>query len=181
MLLARGKALLLIIDVQEKLLPAMAPGHDVVSRCAILIQTAQRLDVPVTISEQYPKGLGHTVPELNSNNAAVFEKMSFSCWRDEALKRHFIKLHDQGRPQVMIGGIEAHVCVAQTAIDMAQMGFAVYVAADAVASRKAESKALALDRFGQAGVQVINTEMAVFELVGEAGTPEFRELSRLIK
>lgn len=181
MLLDRGKASLLIVDVQEKLLPAMESGNDVVGRCAILMQAAQRLDIPITISEQYPKGLGHTVPGLASNSAAVFEKMSFSCWRDEALKKHFIKLHDQGRPQVVIGGIEAHVCVAQTAIDMAQMGFAVYVAADAVASRKAESKALTLARFGHAGVQVINAEMAVFELLGEAGTPEFKELSKLIK
>jgi nicotinamidase-related amidase len=181
MLLEREKASLLIVDVQDKLLPAMEAGNDVVPRCSILMAAAQRLEMPVTISEQYPKGLGKTVPEIASNSADIFEKMSFSCWRDAAMKKHFISLHDKGRPQVVIGGIEAHVCVAQTAIDMAQMGFAVYVAADAVASRKAESKALALARFGQAGVQVINTEMAVFELLGEAGTPEFRELSKLIK
>jgi nicotinamidase-related amidase len=181
MLIDRGKASLLIVDVQEKLLPAMEAGNDVVGRCSVLLQAAKLLDVPVTISEQYPKGLGKTVAALASNSAAVFEKMSFSCWRDEALKRHFIKLHDQGRPQVVIGGIEAHVCVAQTAIDMAQMGFAVYVAGDAVASRKAESKALALARFGEAGVQVVSTEMVVFELLAVAGTQEFRELSKLIK
>jgi nicotinamidase-related amidase len=181
MLLDRAKASLLIVDVQERLLPAMEAGNDIVGRCGILMQAARRLDMPITVSEQYPKGLGHTVTELASNNAAVFEKLAFSCWRDTGLKAHFIKLHDGGRPQVVIGGIEAHVCVAQTAIDMAQAGFAVFVAADAVGSRKAESKALALTRFGPAGVQVVNTEMTVFELLGEAGTPEFRELSKAIK
>lgn len=181
MLIERDKASLLIVDVQERLLPAMQSGNDVAGRCAILMQAAQRLEVPVTISEQYPMGLGHTVPELKSNSAAVFEKLSFSCWRDKDIKEHFIKLHDGGRPQIVIVGIEAHVCVAQTAIDMAQMGFAVYVVADAVASRKAQSKELALTRFASSGIQVVNTEMAVFELLGQAGTPEFKELSKLIK
>jgi nicotinamidase-related amidase len=181
MLMARDKTSLLIVDVQERLLPAMENGGAVVERCAILLNTAARLDVPVTVSEQYPKGLGRTVPALATNSAEVFEKMSFSCWRDAALKAHFIKLHEGGRPQVMIGGIESHVCVAQTAIDMAQAGFAVFVVADAVSSRKAESKALALARFAQSGIEVVNTEMAVFELLGQAGTLEFRELSKAIK
>ena len=84
-------------------------------------------------------------------------------------------------PQVIIAGIEAHVCVAQTAIDMAQAGFGVFVVADAVSSRAEASVALALTRMGQSGIQVINTEMAVFELLGKAGTPEFKALSGLIK
>jgi nicotinamidase-related amidase len=178
-----AKSSLLIVDVQERLLPAMADGDGAVSRCSILLKAAKALDVPVAVSEQYPKGLGHTVDILNQDigNAPVFEKSSFSCWRDDALRKHFTVHHDGGRPQVIVAGIEAHVCVLQSALDLAQAGFGVFVVADAVSSRAESSKALALARMGQSGIDVINTEMAVFELLGRAGTPEFKELSALIK
>ena len=183
MLIDASKSSLLIVDVQERLLPAMAEGAHAVSRCLILLKAAKVLDVPVAISEQYPKGLGHTVEALKADigNAQVFEKLSFSCWRDDAIKAKLIKLHDIGRPQVIVAGIEAHVCVAQTALDLAQAGFGVFVVADAVSSRVESSKTLALARMAQSGVDVINTEMAVFELLGKAGTPAFKELSTLIK
>jgi nicotinamidase-related amidase len=183
MLVDATKSSLLIVDVQERLLPVMAAGNGVVERLKILLKAAKALDVPVAVSEQYPKGLGHTVEILNQDfgNAPVFEKSSFSCWRDDGLRKHFSAHHDGGRPQVIIAGIEAHVCVAQTAIDMAQAGFGVFVVADAVSSRVETSVSLALARMGQAGIEVINTEMAVFELLGQAGTPEFKALSGLIK
>ena len=183
MLLDATKSSLLVVDVQERLLPVMADAKGVVSGCSILLKAAKALDVPVTISEQYPKGLGHTVKALleGIGNAPVFEKLAFSCWRDDSLRKHFTAHHDGGRPQVIIAGIEAHVCVAQTAIDMAQAGFGVFVVADAVSARTESSANLALARMGQSGVEVINTEMAVFELLGKAGTPEFKTLSALIK
>ena len=183
MLIDATKSSLLIVDVQERLLPAMAAGNGVVECSKILLKAAKALDVPIAVSEQYPKGLGHTVDVLiqDIGNAPVFEKSSFSCWRDETVRKHFTAHHDAGRPQVIIAGIEAHVCVAQTAIDMAQAGFGVFVVADAVSSRAESSVALALARMGQSGVEVINTEMAVFELLGKAGTPEFKELSSLIR
>jgi nicotinamidase-related amidase len=183
MLIDASKSSLLIVDVQERLLPAMADGKGVLKQAAILLKTAKALDVPIAVSEQYPKGLGHTVDILNQEigNAPVFEKTSFSCWRDDGLRKHFTAHHDGGRPQVIIAGIEAHVCVAQTAIDLAQAGFGVFVVADAVSSRMEASVAVALTRMGQSGIEVINTEMAVFELLGKAGTPEFKTLSRLIK
>ena len=183
MLIDAGKSSLLIVDVQEKLLPAMSDGIGVVQQCRVLLKVAKVLDVPVAVSEQYPKGLGHTVGALRGEigNAGVFEKFAFSCWRDVSLRAHLMGLHDGGRPQVIVAGIEAHVCVLQTAIDLAQAGFGVFVVADGVSSRVESSKALALARMGHAGVAVINTEMAVFELLGKAGTPEFKELSALIK
>ena len=183
MLIDAAKSSLLIVDVQERLLPAMTAGNSVLKQSAILLKAAKALDVPIAVSEQYPKGLGHTVEALlqDIGNAPVFEKSSFSCWRDDGLRRHFSAHHDAGRPQVIIAGIEAHVCVAQTAIDMAQAGFGVFVVADAVSSRAEASVALALSRIGHSGIEVVNTEMAVFELLGKAGTPEFRELSALIK
>ena len=183
MLIDATKSSLLIVDMQERLLPAMANGEGVVSRCSVLLKAAKALDVPVAVSEQYPKGLGHTVDDLRAGigNAAVFEKLTFSCWRDSAMRAAFIKLHDAGRPQVIVAGIEAHVCVVQSAVDLAQAGFGVFVVADAVSSRAENSKALALARMGQSGIDIINTEMAVFELLGKAGTPEFKELSALIR
>lgn len=183
MLIDAAKASLLMIDVQEKLLPAMANAEDVVSRCSIVLRAAKTLDVPVTVSEQYPKGLGRTVHALHEGvgNAPIFEKLNFSCWRDISLRARLIGLHDTGRPQVIIAGLESHVCVAQTAIDLAQSGFGVFVVADAVSSRAESSISLALNRMAQCGIEVVNTEMAVFELLGKAGTPEFRELSGLVR
>ena len=183
MLLDASKATLLLIDMQERLLPAMADGGEVERRCGILLKAAKALDVPVTVSEQYPKGLGHTVPVLKEDigNAPVFEKLNFSCWRDAPLKAHLIRHHEQGRPLVLIAGIEAHVCVLQTAIDLAAAGFGVFAVADAMTSRAPASVELALERMRSSGAQVVNSEMAVFELLGRAGTAEFRELSRMIR
>jgi nicotinamidase-related amidase len=181
MLLDASKTSLLFVDIQERLLPAMAAADQVVAKSQILLQAAQTLGVPVTISEQYPKGLGHTVAALNSNGASTFEKLSFSCWRDGAMKEHFINLHEKGRPLVVVAGIEAHVCVLQTCIDLANAGFAVFAVTDAMSSRKPESATLAFERMRAAGVEVINTEMAVFELLQKAGTAEFKTLSGLIR
>jgi nicotinamidase-related amidase len=181
MLLDAAKSSLLLIDIQDRLLPAMAEPDQVVAKSSVLLKAASELQLPVTISEQYPKGLGHTVSTLTSNAAQMMEKVSFSCWRDEAMKKHFIGLHDDGRPLVIVAGIEAHVCVLQTCIDMANAGFGVFAVADAMSSRKSESAALSFERMRGAGVQVINTEMAVFELLEKAGTQTFKSLSALIK
>jgi Isochorismatase family len=181
MLVNASNALLLIVDVQSRLLPAMNEPERVLARNQILLRAAELLQIPVTVSEQYPKGLGNTVPELNITSATVFEKLSFSCWRDGAMKAHFIKLHDGGRPLVIVAGIEAHVCVLQSCIDLYNAGFGVFVVADAVSSRQSSSADLALQRLREAGIQVVNTEMVVFELLEKAGTTEFKALSALIK
>jgi nicotinamidase-related amidase len=181
MLLHASKASLLIVDIQERLLPAMLEPERVIERTRILMKTAETLQIPVTVSEQYPKGLGRTAPGLATNTASIFEKLSFSCWRDDAMKAHFIKRHESGRPLVIVAGIEAHVCVMQSCIDLCNAGFGVFAVADAISSRKSESAALAFERMRGAGIQVINTEMAVFELLEKAGTVEFKTLSALIK
>jgi nicotinamidase-related amidase len=181
MLLDATKASLLLIDIQDRLLPAMATPDQVVAKSQVLLKAAQTLNLPVTISEQYPKGLGHTFTPLQSNAAKTFEKLSFSCWRDEALKEHFISLHEKSRPLVVVAGIEAHVCALQTCIDLAHAGFGVFAVSDAMSSRKVESSTLAFERMRAAGVEVVNTEMAVFELLQKAGTAEFKTLSGLIR
>ena len=151
MLLDARKATLLLVDMQEKLLLAMQAGEDVEKRCAILLKAARALDVPITVSEQYPKGLGHTVPALKSEigNAPVFEKLAFSCWKDAEIKDHLIAHHEAERPMVILAGIEAHVCVMQTAADLSAAGFAVFAVADAMSSRATTSHALALTACGR--------------------------------
>ena len=181
MLLEASKSSLLIVDVQTRLLPAMAEPERIVSRCQILLKAAEALEIPVTISEQYPKGLGHTVPELLSPSAKVCEKLSFSCWRDAEMRKHLIELHEHDRPLIIVAGIEAHVCVLQSCIDLYNAGFGVFAVADAMGSREVESAALAFERLRSMGIQVINTEMAVFELMEKAGTPMFKTLSAFIK
>ncbi len=183
MLIDAHKSTLLLVDVQERLLPAMASAVEVEARCAILLKAARALEVPVTVSEQYPKGLGHTVPGLRTEigNAPVFEKLAFSCWRDPVLKDHMIAHHEAGRPQVILAGVEAHVCVMQTAADLSAAGFGVFAVADAMSSRASSSVAVALDRMRQNGVSIVNSEMVVFELLSRAGTAEFRALSALVR
>ena len=181
MLIEAAKSCLLMIDMQERLLPAIHAFERVIENCQLLLQVAEKLDLPLIITEQYPKGLGPTVPELESKNALVFEKLSFSALRDEKIKAHFKTMEDNGFKQVVIFGVEAHVCVLQTALDLKAAGFEVFAVADACSSRVPESAELAWGRLRQNGIEVVNTEMAAFELAGKAGTPEFKALSALIK
>ncbi len=181
MLIDARKASLLVVDEQEKLLSAMPDAEHVVEKTAILLQAAKELAVPVMVSEHYPKGLGRTNPALQSNHAVTLEKTAFSCWRDDAMKRHFVDLHENGRPQIIVCGLEAHICAMQSCIDLAQAGFAVFAVSDAMASRKQVSADLAFDRMRMVGVHVVNTEMVVFELLENAKSPNFKSLSQLIK
>jgi len=180
MLIDRTKAQLLLIDMQERLLPAMAAAERVLKNAIILAKTARALDLPVSVSEQYPKGLGHTVAPLKAEigNVPVDEKVEFSCWKNAALRERIAR---NRREQVIVGGIEAHVCALQTAIDLRTAGYHVFAVADAMSSRAETSAALAFDRMRQAGIAVVTTEMVVFEGLGAAGTPEFKQLSALIR
>jgi nicotinamidase-related amidase len=184
MLLARDKSQLLIVDVQERLLPAMADPERVVASCVRLVRAARALHVPITISEQYPRGLGPTVEPLRQAldyAGSVVEKVEFSCLNSEPLRERLHELRRQGRSQVVLGGIEAHVCVAQTAIDLEEHGFEAFVVADAVSSRAKTSRRLALARLLKSGADVVDSEMVLFEWLGKAGTPEFKELQALVK
>ncbi|MGC2411041.1 MAG: hydrolase [Methyloceanibacter sp.] len=184
MLLTRDKSQLLIIDVQEKLLSAVSDQERVVERCVRLVRAARTLGVPITLSEQYPHGLGPTVEPIREAlgyAGSVVEKVEFSCLKSDPLRERLHELRRQGRPQVVIGGIEAHVCVAQTAIDLEKQGFEAFVAADAVASRTKSSRRLALARLLKAGADVVDSEMVLFEWLGKAGTSEFKELQALVK
>jgi nicotinamidase-related amidase len=180
MLIEKNLSQLLVIDMQERLLPAMATPRAAADHCRILMKAAQELDIPVTLSEQYPKGLGPTSENLLSLPGLVppLEKLAFSCWRDPALNQ---RLTGVDRRQILLAGIETHVCVLQSALDLAKAGFTVFVVADATSSRREENRDLALERMRQNGVTVISTEMAIFEWLERAGTTQFKSLSKLIK
>lgn len=179
MLLDAQDGILFIVDVQTRLIAAMPDPEAVIARATILLEAAGRLGVPIVASEQYPQGLGHTDERLPlPASARVFAKTAFSATRDPAILTH---LESLDRRQVVLCGMEAHVCVLQTAIDLADRGFRPAVVADAVASRLPERRDRGLARMAQAGVAVVDSEMVVFEWLGRAGTPEFKELSRLIR
>lgn len=184
MLLKRDKSQLLIIDMQEKLLPAVAGADAVAKACTRLIEAAKTLGVPVTFSQQYPRGLGNTVDPVRNaagNDAAMLDKVEFSCMRNTALRDRVNHLRREGRTQVVVGGIEAHVCVAQTAIELEEHGMEAFVAADATSSRKEESRALALTRLAKCGVDIVDSEMVIFEWLGSSAAPEFKQLQGLLK
>jgi len=184
MLLARDRSQLLIIDAQDKLLAAITGKDRVVKRCVRLVRAARVLNVPVTLSEQYPEGLGPTakpIREAAANSGFVIDKVDFSCLRNTPLRDRLHELRRQGRPQVVIAGTEAHVCVLQTAIDLEGHGFEAFVVADAIGSRSRTSRKRAITRLLKEGADIVDSEMVVFEWLERAGTPEVKELQGLIK
>jgi nicotinamidase-related amidase len=180
MLIDRYQSQLLVVDMQERLAPAVDGGATVESQCGILLRAAREVAVPVIFSEQYRKGLGATLPSLLDlvEGAQIFEKMEFSCFANADL--HVALTRDLSR-MTIICGIEAHVCVLQTALEMAAAGRHVCVVADAVGSRRPESRAIALERMRAAGIDVVTTEMVLFEWLRSAVVPEFKPVSRLIR
>lgn len=149
----------------------------------MLLKAAEILGVPVLISEQYPKGLGPTEPAIlaAAPSAVVFEKTEFSCARNEVISRAIDERLAQDRSQILICGMETHVCVAQTALDLAAKGREVFVVADAVTSRRESDTMAALARFRDCGIHIITSEMAVFEWLETARSPEFKAVAELIK
>jgi len=180
MLIDAASAALLVVDIQERLLPAVAAPERVVNNTRTLLHAADRLAVPVLVSEQYPQGIGRTVAGLGNlvTSDRVVEKIHFSCVREPAWASRHRALE---RTQAVVVGIEAHVCVLQTALDLLAEGQEVFVVGDAVSSRTTDNHAAALARLRDEGAHIVTTEMVVFEWLEQAGTPEFRELVALIK
>ena len=177
MLMRIETSALLVVDIQERLLPAVHDNARVVANSVWLIRVAQRLGVPVLASEQYPQGLGGTVAAIREllPAEAFVDKVHFSCAAEQGCMRRIDALD---REQVVIVGIEAHVCVLQTALELHAAGKEVYLVADAVSSRAPGDVQLALERMRAAGVQVVSREMVVFEWLRQAGTDSFRAISR---
>lgn len=175
---------LLVVDIQEKLAAAMPEAMlaELVKNAGILLEAARTLGVTVLASEQYPKGLGATVPALASKldqmGVARLPKLTFDACSDLALAR---ALADSGARNVVVIGMEAHVCVFQTARELAKRGYAAHVVADAVASRREHNRSVGLGLCERAGAYVTVTETVVFDLLERAGTDAFKTLSKLVR
>jgi nicotinamidase-related amidase len=171
-LLARERTALVVVDVQEGF-----RGYEtfvaVASACGKLLSAARILELPAIVSEQYPKGLGHTAPEVGVSFERTIEKSVFSAARADGFDL-------AGRRQAIVCGIEAHVCVSQTVHDLLADGIEVHVPADAVGSRHRVDYDRGLERLERAGAVVTTVEAALFELLGRAGTPEFKAVQQLI-
>lgn len=178
MLLNKDKSCLLLIDVQEKLTPLVMGSTKLVGQCAWLMRLANELHVPLIISEQYPQGLGKTVAPLTVFNSIepYINKVSFSCWQEPTFKE---QLNSLDKKQAILIGIETHVCILQTAMDLIDANFEVYVVVDAVSSRFESDHNYGLKRMKQRGIQLVTAEMMFFEWVKQAGTPDFKRLSKL--
>lgn len=177
MLLTRENGGLLVVDVQSALVPSVMAPDRLVERCHWMMKLAQALKVPCLVTEQYPKGLGSTVPPLNQPDLACKNKskVHFSCAQDPAILAELQSMHVT---QWVLVGIETHVCVLQTAIDLVNAGYGVYVVVDAVSARHELDHKYGLKRMKQHDVELVTSEMVFFEWIKQAGTPVFKSLSQ---
>jgi nicotinamidase-related amidase len=182
-ILNRAEAFLVVVDVQEKLMPVIDDHENVQRNLDLLIRGGHVLDIRAIVTEQYTKGLGHTVPRIRTALEATFgyepiEKATFSAFGCAEFVTAVRNLH---RKQAIVAGIETHVCVYQTVRDLLANGFDVTVIADAVSSRTPANREIALRRMAGDGAKLSSTEMALFELTNVSGSDEFREIVRMVK
>ncbi|WP_041795293.1 hydrolase [Pararhodospirillum photometricum] len=175
-LIKADESVLVIIDVQEKLCPVMADPRRVLLNGSRLLRAANRLGVPVVVTEQYPKGLGPTMHDIRVDmpQGAMVEKRFFSAALEPAVRE---RLESLGRRQAVLCGIEMHVCVTQTALGLKDQGWSVFVVEDACSSRSPESVAQAKQRLATQGIPLVNVEMALFEWLATKDHPAFKEIS----
>jgi len=178
-LIGREKAVLVVVDVQERLFPAIHRRERVLGNIQRLIRFAQIVEMPIVLTEQYPEGLGPTVREVRDLVPGVqpIEKLEFNCFGSEAFRGRLRELRAE---TLILAGVEAHICVSQTALE--GLGrYRVCVVSDAVSSRTAENRRAGLERVRDAGAVVASTEMLIYEILGRAGTKEFKEALKLVK
>ena len=184
MLLDQNRSHLLVVDLQARLMPAINEGESVLRHVNVLLAAAKQLRVPVTVTEQYPKGLGPTVAPVQEglpDDAVTLPKTSFSALREPAIAERIATLRGSGRDQVVVCGTEAHICVLQSALELRNDSLNVFVVADAVSSRSSHSVSAACARLLHAGCHWVTTEMAVFEWMEKAATDDFRALAPLFR
>ncbi len=179
-ILTKEGTALVIVDVQEKLLPYVIDKEKVVENVQMLIKFADIMSIPIILTEHYPKGLGKTVPEVSEvlKNYAPITKVIFSCC---GAKGFISRLKDLGVSRIMIAGIESHICVEQTTLDVMHAGLDVHVIADAISSRTMENKNIGIEKMRQFNAVISSTEMAMYEIMERADTKEFKEVLKLVK
>ena len=180
MRLLKEKSVAIIVDVQERLFPHIHMHQQLSQNLQILIKGLQQLEVPLKVTEQYRKGLGETIPEIKSLLGDVWntEKTAFSCCDEPAF---LTEIESNPKKFVILAGVEAHICVMQTAIDLKENGFHPVVVEDCVASRNPENKRIAINRLVQEGITVTSYESLLFELCRYAGSEAFKAISKLVK
>lgn len=180
MRILKENTIALVVDFQEKLMPVMAEKEALEARTYILLKGLKTLEVPMVITQQYTKGIGMTVPSLfeSAGTEEYFDKITFSCFDDEKVKA---KIEESGKKNVIVCGIESHICVLQTCIDLKEAGYTPILVVDCMSSRKVADKEIAILRAQQEGILLTTTEAILFELTRKAGNPVFKEISRLIK
>jgi nicotinamidase-related amidase len=176
MLMRSDHSTLLLIDIQEKLIPAIAHGQDVVSQCVTLGTIAALLNVPVLATEQMPEKLGFNLKAVKELCHLTLTKHHFDACSDG-----LVEALPEGRPHIVIAGCETHVCVMQTALSLIDAGYSLWVVADATGSRKEFDRDVALDRLREGGAQIVTVEMVAFEWLRHCKKTAFKDLQRLIK
>jgi len=178
--ISRAQAGLVVVDIQERLLPSIHERERVLQNAIRLAKGARALNLPIFVTEQYPKGIGRTVAGLAGAvpEFAPLEKTAFSCC---GAKNFNSALASRNVRDVVLCGIEAHVCVCQTALDLLDQGLGVFVAADAISSRTPENRQHGIERMRDAGATIVSAEMILFELLEDAGTDQFKKILELIK
>ena len=181
--LLRHEALLLVVDVQEKLMPVIDGATEVDANVERLVRGCHVLDVPPLLTEQYVQGLGRTVPRVRRALEETFgyAPIEKTCFSANGAGEFQAALRGLRKKQILVAGVEAHVCVYQTVGDLLAAGYDVTLIADAISSRTAENKAIALQRMSHDGARLSSTEMALFELLGVSGTDEFAQILKLVK
>jgi len=179
-ILEKDKSLLLIVDVQEKFLPHIDKSESLIKKTDILMKAANRLDIPVLITEQYPKGLGYTQKKLlnNYSGKSPIQKDTFSCCKEPSFMENLKKIN---RSHIVLTGIESHVCVLQTALDLLKEGYSVHAARDCMRSRHPRNRRAALELMQQAGIVITCLETIIFQWLDKSGTAEFKDIQPLIK
>jgi nicotinamidase-related amidase len=174
---------LLVIDVQERLLPAVPRVEEMIAAIRRLVSVARALDVGITLTEHNPTGLGGTPSAIRDlvDPTEIFEKMSFSCLAEPHIRAHCEQLREAGVSQVVLCGLEAHICILQTAIELREMDLETFIAVDAASARSVASVELGLRRAALEGVSLVNSDMIVFEWLERAGTELFRSILPLMK
>lgn len=181
-LLKRETTALLMVDLQYRLLTVMYEPERLLANCTLLLRLAQLLKLPVILTTQYEAGLGHIHPEVSRWVAAppAYDKASFGCFSDPNFARH-LQAHAPAANTLLVAGVESHICVMQTALGALSAGYLVHVAADAVTSRTLANWQLGVERMSQAGATISSAEMAAYELLGRALTPEFKAMQPHLK
>lgn len=182
-LLTKDRCVLIVVDLQEKLIPSIFEKERVLRNTRLLLECAKLLELPILLTRQYPRGLGETVDEIRAAvppRVQTIDKVEFGCFNNSRFREAIQELK-LSRNTLLVAGIESHICVAQTVLGAVEEGFCVHLASDATSSRTEFNWRIGLDRMKESGALLSSTEMIIYELLGRSGTPEFKAMLKHLK